>query len=202
MNKLVALVICLSAIAMLSAAGMFLFRIPYFHSIGLHMGMLSVAMFFVYEKNTQTTLKRLGITHVDYGRLFGYAVLGMAVMASVVLALGIILSGLGMNDSGKVHEIVANKLPPYLIVFAILFAPITEELFFRAFLADRFGVVLSSAAFAGMHLAYGSIAEILAAFCIGLVLAYIYKASKSVLPAIAMHFAFNLSSISLIQVLR
>jgi len=60
-----------------------------------------------------------------------------------------------------------------------------------------FGALISSLLFALLHFSYGSIAEVLASFSIGVLLcAFTYK-TRSLIPAIIAHAGFNLVSVSL-----
>jgi len=60
-----------------------------------------------------------------------------------------------------------------------------------------FGALISSLLFALLHFSYGSIAEVLASFSIGMLLcAFTYK-TRSLIPAIIAHAGFNLVSVSL-----
>ena len=114
------------------------------------------------------------------------------------MILSLFLAYFHIDDRQKVVEI-ANKLPWYIIVFAVVFAPISEEIFFRVLLVERFGISVSAILFALSHIAYGSISEIFIVFFIGYAFAFIYKMSKSILPTIFIHFIFNLVSIGIMR---
>jgi len=81
--------------------------------------------------------------------------------------------------------------PEYLIIFAVILAPFSEELFFRAFLTPKIGVIGAAVVFALSHIAYGSIVEVVGAFVLGLIFSLVYVRSKSITPCIAMHIAYN-----------
>ena len=112
----------------------------------------------------------------------------VAVLNAVILLL------LDMNDAHKVYDIISG-VPAWILVVAVVVAPVTEELFFRAALFPRVGMVLSSLLFGLFHISYGSIAEIIGAFLIGMVFAFVYKKSKSIITPILLHVGFNLVSV-------
>ena len=169
------------------------FSDTYYYMASLHLGIFSVAMYFLYDKNWKTTFKDLGIPGNLKNNL-KYTLIGIFGLFVTVFLLNIILYVLGIEDGNKVFDIVTS-LPWYIVIFAIIAAPITEELFFRALLAGKFGVLISSIVFSVSHAAYGSIAQLLGAFFMGAVLAVIYKKSKSVVPCMLIHGFFNLISI-------
>ncbi|MGD8624266.1 MAG: CPBP family intramembrane metalloprotease [Anaerolineae bacterium] len=86
--------------------------------------------------------------------------------------------------------------PWFLLVGAILVAPVVEEIFFRGFvyagLRARYGwkraAVVSALLFAAIHLQPTAALPI---FVLGLIFAFLYEWSSSIWPAIVMHFASN-----------
>ena len=181
-------------ISVLAFAGFWtLEKETYLYVASLHLGMLFLALFFIYEKNWQKTMKKLGIPG-DTWQNIKYLIGGLFAIIAAVILLNVIFYFAGIEQEDNVAEAL-KQLPPYIILFGIVFAPISEELFFRGFLVDKIGIFFSSTVFALSHFAYGSIAEIIGAFTIGLILAYIYKKSQSILPVIGIHFLFNLLSV-------
>ena len=180
----------------------------------LHIGILSFALFFLWKKDLATTLKYLGVPG-DLKRNILFTIGGFIGLMIALFATTALLSALGINDAAKVAGIVQG-LPLYILAMAVLFAPFSEELFFRAFLMQFFeniftylklpmlrgaAVLFSAAVFSLPHFSYGSIAEIAGAFAIGLVLALVYKYSKSILPCIAIHMVYNLIAITVMLLL-
>lgn len=170
------------------------FKENYLYSGSMHLGMFSIAMFFLWKKDWKTTLNSIGIPG-DLKTNVIYSIGGFFALIGMLTALFIIVSLLGIeNDSHEVGEII-RSLPFYLPLLAIIIAPITEELLFRALLVPRVGVLVSSALFAVSHITYGSTMEIAGAFIVGILFALIYKGSRSVLPCMAVHFCYNLLSV-------
>ncbi len=90
--------------------------------------------------------------------------------------------------------------PSKLLLFqTVLLVPILEETVFRGLVGDRIGrclprwlaVPLSALVFAVMH---GNILWICYAFISGLLLAWMYYRTRSILPCIAFHMMFNASN--------
>jgi hypothetical protein len=81
-------------------------------------------------------------------------------------------------------------------LFAVVVAPIVEELFFRGFMLPginkrygySWGVFISALLFALAHLQPGSLVPI---FILGLLLAWLYNKTKSIWPCIFAHFVYN-----------
>jgi membrane protease YdiL (CAAX protease family) len=66
-----------------------------------------------------------------------------------------------------------------------------EELFFRTLLVPRIGVFFSALAFALLHLGYGSWAEIIGAFILGIVLGWYYKKHQDLFVNFYAHLLYN-----------
>ncbi len=167
------------------------------YTLGLHLGLLSFALFFIYDKDRTDFFRKLGIPG-DLKRNLLFFVGGMVALFAALIVLTLALNYLHLNDEANVAA-VANELPLSVLLLAVVLAPFSEELFFRGLLSSRFGVVLSAIAFAVVHVAYGSVTEIAGVFFIGLILALIFKKSGSILPCIAIHMVYNTMSIIVLR---
>jgi len=155
----------------------------------IHLTLLSLGLFFLWKKDLRSMLDSLGFPG-EPKKVLLYTVASLIAIFSVLLIVGVLSLYFGFNDQEKVSEKI-NTLPIFVLAFAVFGAPITEELFFRGFLAGRFGVVISSLLFGFMHLAYGSTVEVIGAFLIGIVLALTFRLSKSITPCILAHMGYN-----------
>lgn len=200
MEKSSLLIALFSFLIILSIIGFFLLNIPFWQVIILHFLLFCVSIYFLYDKDILTTLKNIGILDVKLATIIYYTLIGIISIFLVSLVLGTLLNFLKINDQEKVISKV-NTFPLYIVLFAIFFAPVSEELFFRAFLSSKTGNFLSTIIFALFHLLYGSVTEIIGVFFIGYILATIYKRSLTIWPCILIHALFNLFSISLIKVI-
>lgn len=192
----------------------------YLAAIPLHLTLSSFSMFFLYGKNLNETIKKLGIFTRPLEQI-GYGIVGFIMLVALTILLNIILYYANFDDGYKIADTVKD-FPFYLLVFAILFAPISEELFFRVLLVEKIesyfssllaktqmpkllpaalGIFSSSVLFALAHLVYGSIAQLIGAFIIGIFLALLYRYSKSIVPLLIAHLLFNLTSLIIIKIL-
>ena len=74
-----------------------------------------------------------------------------------------------------------------------------EELFFRGFMQNRAGVLLTTIIFTASHISYGNLGEIILVFVFSLVMGYSVKKTKDLGFAIGMHFTNNFATIILIN---
>ena len=126
-------------------------------------------------------------------------------------AVSYALQALGILDSQLVEQKLLT-LPFPALVIAFTLSPLGEEALFRGYFFKKIaettqgsgkpsaaayaaGAMFSSLLFAILHFSYGSIAEILVAFFVGLALCFCTRKSGSLLPAILAHAAFNFLSI-------
>lgn len=118
----------------------------------------------------------------------------LIVMIAITFVETSLLAYFGYMDLGKV-EILVSKQAWYVFAIIILVSPIAEEIFFRGFLQKKFGLVASAIIFGASHGVYGSIAELIGALTMGLVLgAYVLKKQR-LLPVIFAHMLYNSLSI-------
>ena len=117
-------------------------------------------------------------------------------MALVVVSLFVsfIANFLGLNDLQKVSDRITqiHAFSPFLIAYFLIVRVFAEEIFFRGFLVKYAGWFFSSVLFGLAHFAYGSIAEVLGAFVLGLLLAKAFEKNKNILPNFLAHFFYNL----------
>jgi len=116
----------------------------------------------------------------------------------VLLVLeGAVLSALGFLDTNKIAEFISSQ-PAWALALAIIAAPIAEETFFRGYLQKKVGVALASVLFAALHFGYGSVAEVVAAFSVSMVLGWWVRKNKLLPPAIIAHAAYNALSVAIV----
>ncbi|MFN7990911.1 MAG: type II CAAX endopeptidase family protein [Candidatus Micrarchaeia archaeon] len=168
-------------------------------SASIHLALISSALFMLWKKDLRSTLDSIGFPGSLKSSLV-YTAIGLCAIFSMLLIVGMLSIVLGFNDQQKVTDKVAG-LPPVLLVLAVAFAPLSEELFFRAFLSPRAGIVASSLLFSVVHFTYGSVIEVVGVFFVGLLLASVYRMSRSITPCVLTHMAYNLLSISVMLLL-
>jgi len=165
----------------------------------IQLGLFSAAMYYLWDKDVKTTLKNLAFPG-NIVRNIVLSITGFMLVMAVLLLLGIVAQYFGFSDQEAVYEKV-SELPLYILIFAVTAAPLSEELFFRALLVPRTGVILSSLFFGAMHFAYGSVVEVAGAALIGIVLAVIFRVAKSITPCLIIHIVYNLMSITVMRLL-
>ena len=164
-----------------------------------------VMLYFITFKYKQSFFRSLGVNIKSFIRS---ALLGLVAYISYLPFLFIaLLMSLGLSDFFK----MAPEENPLLNVFSIegrpwllfyfvlcicLIGPIIEELFFRGFLYPALrkkigtflSILLSSALFSLLHMTFVGFLPI---FFLGILLAYIYEKSGSLLSSITIHIIHN-----------
>ena len=165
------------------------------NALVLHLGLLFLGISFICKENFKNTLKKL-IGKLSLKKIILIVIVGLVAIVLYTIVLSLIFNALGINDHGEIIEKI-KQFTPLIVFMAIILGPIGEEIFFRAFLVNRFGILISSIVFALAHFSYGSTIEIIGAFGIGLILAYIYKKSNSLIPCLLIHSIYNFSALFL-----
>jgi len=171
----------------------------YIASAAIHLGLFSIALFFLWKKDFMETLTGIGFPG-DTKKTIIYTVVGLFVVFATLVVFDFVATVVGFNDQAKIVEKVFS-LPWYILLFAIFLAPISEELFFRALLVPRIGIVFSSIAFGLVHVAYGSTVELVGAALIGVILGFVFKLSRSITPCLLIHIIYNLISVTIMRLL-
>ncbi len=104
-----------------------------------------------------------------------------------------------INDLEKVSEIIMRELTsnPENFLLVLVIVLFIEEFFFRAFLTTKIGIIPSTILFTIAHFGYGSIAEIIGAFFLGLILAYWFKRNNSIIQNYFGHLIYDIFAIML-----
>ncbi len=126
--------------------------------------------------------------------VFRESFLLLLAMLVITFIESLILFELGLFDLEKVEVLIA-KQPLYILWIAVLLSPVAEEIFFRGLLQRRFGWLPAAIVFGLSHALYGSVAELIGAFTLGLVLGYYVLKKKNLLPVIFAHTFYNVFSI-------
>ena len=109
-------------------------------------------------------------------------------------------------QSEYMAEIFGLDINLWVLGFSVVIvAPISEEIFFRSFvyagMVDKFGwkkaAFISAFIFGAAHM---QLVAFIPTFLMGLVLAYVYQRSKSVLPSIILHFAVNAFGFAMVYI--
>jgi len=130
--------------------------------------------------------------------LFGALLLGFYLLV-IGMSTFEYFFGIDVNDLDKVETIVKEEFaaPSALSIITLLIVLFAEEFFFRAFLVPRAGILISTLIFTAFHIGYGSIAEIIGVFFLGLILAYWFKKNKSLFQNYMGHVIYDAFAIAL-----
>jgi len=155
--------------------------------------LISIPILFAI-KGKKKISDAIGLGRISLKDFLKYAVLSFIGLIAAAFFFGIAIDFLGANDTAKVSDQMAGFLAisPLFVVYLFTVKIFAEEVFFRAFLVQKTNVLFSSVLFGLMHFGYGSIAEMIGAFFLGLILAITYSKSKSILPLIASHICYNM----------
>lgn len=174
-----------------------------YSSIGLSMAFSTVVISYLFLKGntTKDVIQKLGLSRdkltsntIIIGLILFFAILVLEV------ATGVLSQVTGIQLPTNVASVLGGA-PLYFLFFAFLVAPINEEIFFRAFLVPRVGIIFSALVFAVLHSGYMSISEFAAAFIFGLLAGYVFKRYKSLYSTILAHFLVNFLTIAALLLL-
>jgi membrane protease YdiL (CAAX protease family) len=147
-------------------------------------------------KNLKQIIIELGLSRRAMNRK------ALAYGITVFLAILLLEFGLGAFQAATHISLPTNVrqllggLPAYFFAFAVIVAPIDEEILFRGFLVPRIGIILSALIFGILHfLSYASISEFIAAFVFGLIAGYAFKRTRSLYSTIIPHILVNVLGI-------
>jgi membrane protease YdiL (CAAX protease family) len=136
--------------------------------------------------------------------------------------LGLILTRLlellGRQPEPGIVDIAVARIDPTVLILAlVLVAPVAEELFFRGVVLNawtreygtRAGIIGSAALFAAIHANLESFDSLIASVVtvvpilgLGIALALIYRGTRTLAAAMAMHAGFNAISVSIALLVR
>jgi len=139
----------------------------------------------------------LGLRSFAFSELLvGVSILFLAYI--VIFLHNLALVALGIAPQGEyIAELFNLDINIWVLgITVVIAAPIAEEIFFRGFvyagLVEKFGwkkaVFISALFFGAAHM---QLVSFIPTFLMGLVLAYIYQRSKSVILSIILHFTVN-----------
>ena len=146
-------------------------------------------------------LKRFSVENL----MVGCGLLFAAYLVIVVHNLALMLFDIA-PQSEYMAEIFGLDINLWVLGFSVVVvAPISEEIFFRSFiyagLVDKAGwkkaAIISALIFGAAHM---QLVAFIPTFLMGLVLAYVYQRSKSVIPSIILHFAVNAFGFAMVYI--
>jgi membrane protease YdiL (CAAX protease family) len=173
-------------------------------------GLLAALVLGVVRIRYHSSLRILGLSGTSWRDLLYYGVCGgLVISLLMIVAMSVFFSlfHLQPQPQSVVDLIVSVAHDRWLFLGCLLlagvFAPFCEELYFRGFvypvLRHRCGtpaaVLITSCLFAAIHF---DLVRFLFLALLGALLAIVCEKTRSLLPAIAAHSAYNLASIVLL----
>lgn len=183
-------ILALSTVLLLAAS----LCIPVFSPILLSILMLLVPTYVALGYPGSSNLLHVLGFNGGIVRAAAFALVSLIPAFIFVVLLAAVAPYLGFDDSHLVESKIM-ALPPYILLYAITLGPVSEEVFFRAFLPKYTGGFLSSILFGLAHYSYGSYVEIIGTFLLGLYLYGVYKISGDVKAPILVHMLINAASL-------
>ncbi len=173
-------------------------------------GLLAVTGGLVVAPKALAGLRLLPPSGLARSMLIGLALAVPAWVGATVLAVlaSLALEAVGFSEEiGILDEVLERGDPTVVLVAFLVVAPIAEELFFRgvvynAWLREhgpRVALYGSAALFAAIHTSLFSLVPI---FALGIALALVYRWTRSLPAAMAMHAGFNAISVTITLLAR
>ena len=144
---------------------------------------------------------KLRAERIDAAFLWGMVV--AAVMIAIMIVLGALLYGAGVNqeDLSNIEDIAGN-IPIVSMLLIIIFQSIAEEIFFRGFLLEKIesiaggimAIFITAILFGLAHMSYGKIYPVIMPIIMGIFLGFVVFKTKNLYSAITAHMLFNLTS--------
>lgn len=162
--------------------------------------MIGVAWFFAVFWR-RSSFRDLGFRYYNILKAIWYTFVALIVIFFMSFSYVFIIDSLFAIEApaSKVEQLIRERSisTNILIVIVAVVAPFAEEVYFRGFLYTAFkkswgvnaGLFLSSLLFAAAHMEVYSFIPVM---IIGWILAYIFEKTKSLVPVIFLHSAYNL----------
>ncbi|MDA8219556.1 MAG: CPBP family intramembrane metalloprotease [Dehalococcoidales bacterium] len=172
--------------------------------VGLDIALLAV-VYLRTLRTGATTEREMGLVGSHFLRNFGLGVLGAVVILVISVAIGLALTQFGVQQT-QTEELAITSASPnvfyMLLISGGLIAPFAEEIFFRGYVFRSYletmgpvrAYLLSAFVFGILHL---NAAAFLPLFVIGLVLAFLYHRSGSLVPSMVAHSLNNVAALVL-----
>lgn len=176
---------------------------------------ISLILHFVIRKYGQG-VSEIGISPCDIGKNIFYSVTAYISILPVIFTVMVITFFVikVFNYEPPMQPIVQVFLEEketgvlwFSAIFAAVFGPVAEEIFFRGFMYPAIkarigvisGLIITSAIFAILH---AHIVGFFPIFVLGILLAYLYEKTGSLTSSIGVHIMHNLSMVILVFIMR
>ncbi|MFH1664787.1 MAG: type II CAAX endopeptidase family protein [Candidatus Omnitrophota bacterium] len=186
-----------------------------FNTAAMNVAGISVIFYFIVRKYGQSA-GTAGLTWKKPAAAFFYALTGYVALLPVLLAIMaatfFVTRWLHYQPPMQpiVELFIKEKATSVLLMstlFAAVFGPIAEEIFFRGFMytavREKLGVfggmVCTAALFSALH---AHVVGFLPIMALGLLLAYLYEKTGSLIPSITVHIIHNVGMVVVVFLMR
>lgn len=186
-----------------------------FNTLVMNVVGLSVIWYFIVKKYGQK-ISDVGLTSKGFVKSVSYAAIGY--VAIIPILFGIMIATFYITEFFKVQmpmqsvvRIFINEKNTTVLffstIFAAIFGPVAEEIFFRGFMykavkkktGAAVAVIITSVVFSLLH---AHIVGFVPIFALGVLLAYLYEKTGSLTSSIAVHISHNLAMVALVFFMR
>jgi len=156
--------------------------------------LLFIPFYFLYFYNNLNSFKLIfksqGIKYIYWKKLIRHVFILFFLMFVISYAISLVAMFFGAQDLNLVSSTIV-ALPITYVLYLFVVRVFLEEWFFRGFLVNKVGVIISSVLFAAGHILYGSITEVIGAFVLGVLLARYYLKTGNLWITFIAHFIYN-----------
>ncbi|MGB2630257.1 MAG: CPBP family intramembrane glutamic endopeptidase, partial [Candidatus Omnitrophota bacterium] len=176
---------------------------------------ISVIFYFIVKKYRQS-INAIGLTLKGFAKNVFYAMIGYVTLVPILLGIMLVtyfvIKWFAYEPPVQpiVEIFMKEKEPTILLMstlFAAIFGPIAEEIFFRGFMygaiKKTFGIfwamIITSAVFSILHT---HVVGFLPIMMLGLLLAFLYEKTGSLISCMSVHIAHNIGMVILVFLAR
>lgn len=167
-------------------------------SLLLYAIMLAVVVISVGGQNVHQLLKRLGFDHIELSKDVTYAIAftGALLVASIAIQFAFYSIGMAEDVQRVADQIAQFDLNEIIVLVTV--ASIVEEIFFRGFIQRHTNILVAAFLFSYFHIIYGSLAELIGTFVLGVLLGIEYAKRSNVFAPILSHLFYNLMTVTVV----
>ena len=162
---------------------------------------LTLSLFFLVLRTNIFKVTRARVTKIGFlidGALLGVGLSG--IFQGAVMLLSLILPPEVIASQNAHSSSILSGGVILAVIYTVFLAPVCEELVFRGLMISSLegatkkwvAVIISAVLFSVVHLP--SLIALGYTFLLGLVLGFVYVRTKSLIPCILLHMAFNASN--------
>ncbi len=186
-----------------------------FNTLIMNAVAIGVLLYFVIKKRKQH-IAAIGITSKSTVKCILYGFVGYIALLPVVMVIMVVTFFVTQLIQYEpplqpIVEVILEEKQTFILwfstIFAAIFGPIAEEVFFRGFAYPAirkkvgifWGMIIISSIFALLH---AHIVGFLPIMALGMLLVYLYEKTGSIVPCITVHIIHNLGMVFMVFLMR